>query len=101
VQTRGIRTSVSAGRLRGKDHALSGVGGCREDAANSWPQAGTVLGTRVLLHPHEDEQPFTRELENVRIPDTVRSVSVRAWMKRGSAPRAAGGEAHTVRLPPH
>jgi hypothetical protein len=61
---------------------------------------GTVLGTRVLLHPHEDEQPFTREIENVRIPEAVRSVSVRAWMKRGSAQRAAGGEALTVRLPP-
>lgn len=61
---------------------------------------GAVLGTRVLLHPHDNEQPFTRELENVRIPESVRSVSVRAWMKRGNAQRAAGGEVFTVSLPP-
>ena len=30
---------------------------------------GTVLGTRVLLHPHVDEQPFTRSLSGVEIPD--------------------------------
>jgi hypothetical protein len=59
---------------------------------------GTLLGTRVLLHPHEDEQPFTRELDNVRIPAGVRSVVVRAWMKRGSTERAAGGEILTVQL---
>ena len=29
---------------------------------------GTVLGTRVLLHPHEDEQPFTRSLSGVSVP---------------------------------
>ena len=29
---------------------------------------GTVLGTRVLLHPHENEQPFTRSLGDVAIP---------------------------------
>lgn len=60
---------------------------------------GTILGTRVLLHPHEDEQPFTREVDNVRIPADVRSVAVRAWMKRGSQLRAAGGETFTVALP--
>ena len=39
---------------------------------------GTVLGTRVLVHPHEDEQPFTRSLQGVEIPDGVAQVSVRA-----------------------
>jgi hypothetical protein len=29
---------------------------------------GDVLGTRVLLHPHENEQPFTRSLDAVAIP---------------------------------
>ena len=32
---------------------------------------GTVLGTRVLHHPHETEQPFTRSLSGVAIPDGV------------------------------
>ncbi len=39
---------------------------------------GTVLGTRVLHHPHENEQPFTRSLSGVVIPDDVTEVTVRA-----------------------
>lgn len=39
---------------------------------------GTVLGTRVLLHPHENEQPFTRSLSGIRIPQGIESVAVRA-----------------------
>lgn len=39
---------------------------------------GTVLGTRVLLHPHENEQPFTRSLGGVVIPEGVDEVIVRA-----------------------
>ena len=39
---------------------------------------GTTLGTRVLLHPHEHEQPFTRSLSGVEIPDDVAEVVIRA-----------------------
>lgn len=39
---------------------------------------GEVLGERVLLHPHVDEQPFTRSLSGVVIPDGVKSVVLRA-----------------------
>jgi hypothetical protein len=39
---------------------------------------GAVLGTRTLLHPHTEEQPFTRSLTGVRIPDGVTEVTVRA-----------------------
>jgi len=39
---------------------------------------GTVLGTRVLLHPHESEQPFTRSLGGVAIPDGITEVTLRA-----------------------
>jgi hypothetical protein len=42
---------------------------------------GALLGSRVLLHPHEDEQPFTRELHGVTIPTGIRRVTVRAHMK--------------------
>lgn len=42
---------------------------------------GTVLGTRVLLHPHVDEQPFTRSLTGVVIPKSIRRVRVRAHDK--------------------
>jgi hypothetical protein len=39
---------------------------------------GTILGTRVLAHPHETEQPFTRELSGVTIPADMSQVLVRA-----------------------
>lgn len=39
---------------------------------------GTVLGTRVLLHPHVDEQPFTRSQSGIRIPAEIDAVTVRA-----------------------
>jgi hypothetical protein len=39
---------------------------------------GTVLGERVLLHPHENEQPFTRSQSGIRIPDGLEEVVVRA-----------------------
>ncbi len=39
---------------------------------------GTVLGTRVLLHPHENEQPFTRSLSGVEVPDDIDEVLIRA-----------------------
>ena len=39
---------------------------------------GTVLGTRILHHPHVNEQPFTRSLSGVKIPDTIETVTIRA-----------------------
>ena len=40
--------------------------------------AGDVLGKRVLAHPHVNEQPFTRSLSGVQIPQNVKTVSIRA-----------------------
>lgn len=39
---------------------------------------GMVYGTRTLLHPHVDEQPFTRSLDGVTIPADVTEVTVEA-----------------------
>ena len=39
---------------------------------------GTVLGSRILAHPHVDEQPFTRSLAGVKIPEDIDEVTVRA-----------------------
>jgi hypothetical protein len=39
---------------------------------------GELLATRTLLHPHVEEQPFTRSLNHVAIPDGVDRVIVRA-----------------------
>ena len=40
--------------------------------------AGEVLALRVLAHPHENEQPFTRTLAGVEIAPGLRAVRVRA-----------------------
>lgn len=50
--------------------------------ANKWEvlsMDGKVLGTRVLYHPHENEQPFTRSLSGVNIPAATKSVKIRAY----------------------
>ena len=49
--------------------------------ANAWQVVGpdgSVLGERVLLHPHETEQPFTRSLSGVAIPAEIKTVIIRA-----------------------
>ena len=49
--------------------------------ANKWDVTapdGSVLGTRILAHPHVDEQPFTRSLAGVKIPKNISEVTVRA-----------------------
>ena len=46
--------------------------------ANRWDvldQDGNVLGSRVLAHPHVNEQPFTRSLR-VEIPASVKVVTI-------------------------
>lgn len=51
-----------------------------DDYADGWRVElpdGTVLGTRELLHPHVDEQPFTRALSGVAVPEDTREVTVR------------------------
>ena len=40
--------------------------------------ARAVLGTRVLLHPHETEQPFTRSESGIEIDTDIVKVIVRA-----------------------
>ena len=39
---------------------------------------GRLLGSRVLHHPHENEQPFTRSLSGVAIPAGTGRVKIRA-----------------------
>ena len=52
-----------------------------DDYADGWEvldAAGNSLGIRELLHPHVNEQPFTRSLAGVQIPDGATVVFVRA-----------------------
>jgi len=39
---------------------------------------GSRLGIRELLHPHDNEQPFTRSLGGVAVPAAIDRVEVRA-----------------------
>ncbi len=56
---------------------------------------GHLLGTRVLHHPHVNEQPFTRSLDNVVIPAGIKRVTVRAHDNQ----HGHGGRAMTLKLP--
>ena len=52
-----------------------------ENYADAWDIltiGGQLLGQRILVHPHVDEQPFTRSLSGVKIPSDVSQVVVRA-----------------------
>jgi hypothetical protein len=55
-----------------------------EHYADKWdvvaPDGKTVLGTRVLLHPHSPA-PFTRSLSGVKIPPGITEVILRAHDK--------------------
>ncbi|MDX1513214.1 MAG: hypothetical protein R3174_05665 [Gammaproteobacteria bacterium] len=42
---------------------------------------GRELGLRTLYHPHENEQPFTRNLGGIRIPPEITKVYVEAHDK--------------------
>ena len=41
-------------------------------------ESGSVIAERVLAHPHETEQPFTRGLGDIDIPKGTSVVTVRA-----------------------
>jgi len=57
-------------------HADSGW----DDYADAWRVEmpdGRQLGTRVLLHPHVTEQPFTRSLSGVSLPEGTAQLLIR------------------------
>lgn len=66
--------------------------------ANKWDildEDGEILGTRTLYHPHVDEQPFTRSLSGVTIPEGITTVTIRAH----DSVHEYGGKTMTVELP--
>lgn len=55
-----------------------------EHYADAWEilsPTGEILGTRVLYHPHVNDQPFTRSLSNVHIPKETPYVEIQAHDK--------------------
>jgi len=66
--------------------------------ANLWEilsPDGDILATRVLAHPHVNEQPFTRSLGNVAIPAGTPEVRIRAH----DSVHEYGGKETTTALP--
>jgi hypothetical protein len=65
------------------------------DAIRVLSKDGAVLGQRILLHDHAEEQPFTRDLYGVTVPPGVRAVILEARdLKYGY-----GGKTVEVSLP--
>ena len=56
---------------------------------------GNVLGVRELVHPHVEEQPFTRSLRGVEIPPEVTEVVIRAH----DSVHGYGGAELTINIP--
>ncbi|MFD0917919.1 hypothetical protein ACFQ14_16050 [Pseudahrensia aquimaris] len=68
-----------------------------EHYANSWQVLapnGQVIATRVLAHPHVEEQPFTRNKSGIVIPEGVDEVIVRA----GDSVHGFSGKTMRVKL---
>lgn len=68
-----------------------------EHYADAWQVLapdGTVLGTRTLYHPHVNEQPFTRALGGIEVPEGLERVRIRAHDSR----HGTGGREVTVEL---
>lgn len=57
---------------------------------------GTILASRVLHHPHVEEQPFMRSLSGVAIPPGIEAVTIRAH----DSVHGLGGLEVTVELEP-
>lgn len=85
---------LAANEVNVVDVAIQSLGGDKfrvnvtllhEDAgwdhyADRWDvldESGEVLGSRVLTHPHDNEQPFTRSL-TLTIPASVSTITIRA-----------------------
>jgi len=56
---------------------------------------GTVLASRILAHPHVNEQPFTRSLSGVAIDAGITEVLIRGH----DSVHGEGGETLLVALP--
>lgn len=65
--------------------------------ANRWDvldENGKVLGSRELLHPHVNEQPFTRSLQ-LKIPESVKTVTIQA----NDSVHELGGKTFSIAVP--
>lgn len=104
-------TTLPAGEVDVTDVAIESLGGDRyridatlrhddtgwDHYANRWEVRapdGRLLGTRELLHPHVEEQPFTRSL-TLEIPREVATVTIVAF----DSVHADGGTTRELAVP--
>ncbi len=69
-----------------------------DDYADGWrvlTEGGDVLGTRDLAHPHVDEQPFSRSLSGVRVPEGT----ARVLIESSTTATGWGGTRYPLDLP--
>ena len=104
---------VSADFRQASDGSWSvDVGLLREDSgwdhyADIWrvlDQQGSILGERVLLHPHENEQPFVRGTSGLEIPEgstvyVVAHDTVHGWSSRRLAVDLSKAEEGRIIIP--
>ena len=93
----GVEVSEQAGAfrfsvtLRHKDEGW-------DHYANVWEiigPDGRVIDRRVLAHPHDTEQPFTRSLGHVEIAPGIKQVTIRG----GDNVSGIGGKTMLVKIP--
>ena len=68
-----------------------------EHYADGWrvlTEDGEELGNRVLLHPHVNEQPFTRSLSGVQIPAGIDTV----WIEAHDSVHGTNSEKYKLEL---
>ncbi len=56
---------------------------------------GAITATRTLFHPHVNEQPFTRSLSGVKLPDGIDTVTIQAH----DSVHGYGGKTQVVQMP--
>ncbi|WP_371038271.1 MULTISPECIES: hypothetical protein [unclassified Rhodosalinus] len=69
-----------------------------DDYADAWRvlgPSGEVLATRELLHPHVTEQPFTRSLAGITLPEGMTELRIEA----STSVTGWGGELYLLELP--
>lgn len=89
-------TAIGSGKFR-IDATLTHADEGWDHFANRWDVIapdGTVLGSRVLAHPHVDEQPFTRSL-TLDIPANIAQVTIAA----NDSVHELGGKTMSIEVP--
>ena len=94
----GVKVTETGENVYNFDVTISSAYDTPERYADAWRvkgEDGTVYGVRELLHDHATEQPFTRSLNDVAIPEGTARVIVEGR----DLVHGWGGETMAVELP--